>query len=97
MEKRLSLVLFRAIIVLFSCVLLIFTMLSTVKLAAMNDSAAKTEKAIRELSVENDVLLAEYESSMGLDEIEQYATEVLGMQRCAPGQIIYLPLPADSD
>lgn len=45
MEKRLSLTLFRAIIVLFSCVLLVFTMLNTVKLAAMNDRAAKTEKA----------------------------------------------------
>ena len=53
MEKRLSLTLFRAIIVLFSCVLLVFTMLNTVKLAAMNDRAAKTEKAIKELSVEN--------------------------------------------
>ena len=42
MEKRLSLTLFRAIIVLFSCVLLVFTMLNTVKLAAMNDRAAKT-------------------------------------------------------
>ena len=29
MEKRLSLTLFRAIIVLFSCVLLVFTMLNT--------------------------------------------------------------------
>ena len=93
MEKRLSLTLFRAIIVLFSCVLLVFTM---VKLAAMNDRAAKTEKAIKELSVENDVLLAQYESSMGLDEIEQYATEVLGMQRCAPGQIVYLETPGDT-
>ena len=65
-------------------------------LAAMNDRAAKTEKAIKELSVENDVLLAQYESSMGLDEIEQYATEVLGMQRCAPGQIVYLEAPGDT-
>ena len=64
--------------------------------AAMNDRAAKTEKAIKELSVENDVLLAQYESSMGLDEIEQYATEVLGMQRCAPGQIVYLEAPGDT-
>lgn len=97
MEKRLSLTLFRAIIVLFSCVLLVFTMLNTVKLAAMNDRASKTEKAIKELSVENDVLLAQYESSMGLDEIEQYATDVLGMQRCAPGQIVYLETPEATD
>lgn len=54
MEKRLSLTLFRTIIVLFSCVLLVFTMLNTVKLAAMNDRAAKTEKAIKELIMQSE-------------------------------------------
>ncbi len=85
--------LFRAILILFSCVLMVFTMLCTVRLAAMNDKASASEKRIQELSAENDVLIAHYESSIGLDEIEQYATEVLGMQRCTPGQIIYLEAP----
>ena len=97
MEKSFGGLVFRSILIFFSCVLLVFSMLSTVRLAEMNDRLMETEKGIEELSVKNDVLLAQYESSMGLDEIEKYATERLGMQKSAPGQIIYLDAPESLD
>ena len=76
MEKSFGGLVFRSILIFFSCVLLVFSMLSTVRLAEMNDRLMETEKRIEELSVKNDVLLAQYESSMGLDEIEKYATNL---------------------
>ena len=97
MEKMVDGIVFRIILTVFSCVFLVFSMLCTVRLAAMNDRAAETTKQIEELSTENNILLARYESSIGLSDIEEYATEILGMQKCAPEQIVYLDTPEISD
>jgi len=84
---------FRAVGFLFSAVLLILSLLSSIKLAAVNDRAAELEKQVERIETETQILRAEYENSRSLREIERYATEVLGMQRCSPGQIIYIEQP----
>lgn len=93
--KRVSELLFRAVGFLFSAVLLVLSLLTSIKLAAVNDTAAKLETQVSQLKSENQVLRAQYENSISLEEIETYATQVLGMQRCSPGQIIYIEYPAE--
>ena len=84
---------FRAIGFCFSAALLILSLLTSIKLAAVNDTAARLEKEVARLKNENEILRAEYENSLSLEEIERYAIEELGMQRCSPNQIIYVELP----
>ena len=84
---------FRAIGFCFSAALLILSLLTSIKLAAVNDTAARLEKEVARLKNENEILRAEYENSLSLEEIERYAIEELGMQRCFPNQIIYVELP----
>lgn len=91
--KNLSEHLFRAVCVIFSVVMIVLSLLSSIELAAVNDEAAALEKELARLKTSNAVLQAEYENSISLEEIDTYATEVLGMQRCSPGQIIYVELP----
>lgn len=84
--------LFHAICFCFSALLLVMSLLGSIRLAAANDRNVRLERQIRALQEENAVLRQRYESSISLEEVERYATEVLGMQRCTPAQIIYLPL-----
>lgn len=91
--KKTSEILFRAVGLLFSAVLIILSLLCSIRLAAVNDTAAGLERQAEQLKTQNEILRAEYENSLSLEEIERYATDVLGMQRCSPGQIFYLELP----
>ncbi len=85
--------LFRAVCIFFSAVMIVFSLLASIKLAAVNDEAARLEKEAEELETENEILTARYESSVTLQEIEDYAVNKLGMQRLTPGQIYYIELP----
>ncbi len=87
--------LFRAVGFCFSAALLVLSLLCSIKLAAVNDTAARLEKEVNALQEENARLRAACETSLSLEEIERYAREELGMQRCMPGQILYLPYPAE--
>lgn len=87
--------LFRAIGFCFSAMLLVLSLLTSIKLAAVNDTAAGMERAVEKLRAENEILRAEYENSISLEEIERYAVEELGMQRCSPSQIVYIEYPGD--
>ena len=93
-EKNVCGTLFRAILILFSCVLIVCSMLCSVRVNAVNDRISSDEAQIQALSEQNDILLAKYESSISLDWVERYALEVLGMQRCTPGQIVHIELSA---
>lgn len=85
--------LFRAVCVGFSAVMILLSLLASVKLAGVNDEAARLEKEAQELKAENEILRAEYENSVSIQEIESYAVNELGMQRLMPGQIYYIELP----
>jgi len=90
--KKIYPVFFTAVVFTFSAVMLIFSLLCSIKLSAVNDSLRRTEERAAALQTENEKLLARYESKISADKLEQYATEVLGMQHCSPGQIEYLEI-----
>ena len=85
-------ILFRAICIGFSLVLLVSALLGSIRLAALNEELTGLEKSLKTLKEENRVLQARVESSLSLEELERRATEELGMQRLSPGQIIYIDL-----
>lgn len=82
--------LFRAIGFCFSAALMVLSLLTSIKLAAVNETAAQLERAVEQLKEENEIRRAAYENSVSLEEIERYAVEELGMQRCAPNQVFVL-------
>ena len=85
-------ILFRAICIGFSLMLLVSALLGSIRLAALNEELTGLEKSLKTLKEENRVLQARVESSLSLEELERRATEELGMQRLSPGQIIYIDL-----
>lgn len=95
MIKSVSEVLFRAVCLCFSAVMIVLSLLTSIQLAAVNDEAARLEREVEALKTENEILSAEYQNSLSLEEIERYATQVLGMQRQTPRQIIYIELPEE--
>ena len=88
--KKVNESLFYAIEFCFSALLLVITLLLSISLTAEGDALAELEAALEKARTENEILTAEYESTVSLEEIEKYAIEVLGMQRCDPSQIIYV-------
>ena len=90
--KQLNETLFTAVTLCFSALLLVMTLLTGIKLAAVNDAAARLEQETARLRTQNGILEADYENSLSLEEIERYAEEVLGMQRCTPEQMIYIQM-----
>lgn len=91
--KQLRETLFKAVGFCFSAVMLVLSLLSSISLADVNDTAARLEREVERLQTENEILRAKYENSVSLEEIESYASQVLGMQRCSPGQIFYIEYP----
>ncbi len=86
--KQVNEMLFRAVCLSAAAVMLVLSLLCSIKLAAVNDRAAKLEKENAALTEEIAVLSARVESSLSLAELERIAYEELGLQKCAPGQII---------
>ena len=89
---RMNGILFRAICIGLSLLLLVSALLGSIRLAALNEELTGLEKSLKTLKEENRVLQARVESSLSLEELERRATEELGMQRLSPGQIIYIDL-----
>lgn len=88
--KRISASMFLAVIFCFSAAVLVFSLLASIKLAALNDTAARLHAETAELAEENRSLTAQYEQSISIDEIERRAVEVLGMQHPTAEQIEYI-------
>ena len=65
-------------------------MLFSAELAAVNDEAARLQAQVSQLEEENRLLYVSAENSIDLESLEKYALEQLGMQRCSPGQIMYI-------
>ena len=73
---------------MFSALLLVFSLLNSISLAAASENLSKREKEKNKLEIENRCLVAECENRLSLEDIESYAEEVLSMRRCSPEQII---------
>lgn len=90
--KRVSAALFAVVVFSFSAVLLVLSLLTAIRLAALNDTALRLTAETKELREESAMLLAQYEQCVSIDEIERYAVEELGMRRCTPEQIEYIDI-----
>jgi len=86
--KHINELLFRAVCMSAAAVMLVLSLLCSIRLAAVNDREAKLLREIESLETENAVLTARVEERLSLEELERYAGEVLGLQRCTPGQIV---------
>ena len=93
MRKQMARLLFYAISLSCSALFLILSLLCGIDTTAVNERAAGLEREISALKIENEILSAQYESRMSLEELERRAIEELGMQRCDPDQISYIELP----
>lgn len=71
-------------------VLLVLMLFSRIQMTALSDSAAKLEAQIKELDAQNDKLTMEYESVFNLAQVEDYAVNVLNMQKPREDQVQYL-------
>jgi cell division protein FtsL len=76
----------------FACaaVLLVFTLMAQIQLTTASNEAARLETTLRDLKTEQAKLLINYESAFNLAEIEDYATNELGMQKPTSDQIYYI-------
>lgn len=90
--KKIYPVFFVAVVFSFSAVMLIFSLLCSIKLSALNDSVNKLSSLIAETETETEHLVAEYESILSIEELEYYAVEKLGMQHATAIQIEYLEI-----
>ncbi len=75
---------------LLSAAMLVLVLMAQVRMTALSDSAAGLENEIFALRSEQNRLLAQYETSFPLAEVERYAVEELGMQKPRPEQIVWL-------
>ena len=71
-------------------VLLTMMLLAQIRLTDISNSAAALETRINELELEKDKLTVEYETIFNLKSVEEYATNILGMQEPEDDQIFYL-------
>lgn len=92
MNREVSGTLFKAVGLIFSAVMLVLSLLTSIAITARNDSVQSLEKQVREFETENEILLAQCENSMSIEEIELYATQVLGMQHLRPEQMVYIEI-----
>lgn len=90
--KNKSLYIFTAMTSLFAVCLLVMSLMTAVKTAAVNEGAAELEKKITELRAENERLETDIQINQKLEEIEREAVEKLGMQHVKAQQIVVLEL-----
>lgn len=91
--KQINEILFRAVCLCAAALLLVISLLCSIRVTAVNDRAARLERENAALEAEIAVLAARAESRLSLEELERYAVEKLGMQRLSPGQVILIEAP----
>ena len=89
-EKRNAAIGFRLICLLFSALLAVMTLLSGIDMTAESDRIRAGREELRALEEENERLRAAAACCMSLEELEDYAVRVLGMQRCEAGQVFII-------
>ena len=75
-------------------VLVLLSLLSCVRLTALNERAAVLSRELETARAENAALSVAYEQSVSLPELARRAA-ALGMQPCTPSQIVTLPMPEE--
>ena len=70
--------------------MLVFLMLSQVRLSIANKDVLALENQIKTLQAEQDDLEIRYETAFNLTELEDYAVQELGMQKPRSDQIYYV-------
>ncbi len=93
--RQINEILFRAVCLCAAVLMLLASLLCSIRVAAVNDRAAGIERENAVLTEEIAMLTARFESRLSLDELERIAAEKLGMQRVSPGQIVMMDLPAE--
>ena len=78
---------FRLICLLFSAVLAVATLLTGIDLTAESDRITARRAELKALEEENEGLRVEAACAVSLEELEDYALHVLGMQPCESRQI----------
>lgn len=87
--KRLCEGFFALICLSFSAFLLVLFLLTRIELTEEKENCRALTREIASIEAENELLRARAEQSLSLAEIERRAL-LLGLQPCAPGQIIIL-------
>lgn len=87
MKKTTANLMFRLICLLFSAVLAVATLLTGIDLTAESDRITARRAELKALEEENEGLRAEAACAVSLEELEDYALHVLGMQPCESRQI----------
>ena len=72
--------------------LLIVSLFGEIRLGALRDETRTLEREKKMLEEKRSVLSVRLAERMNLEELERYATEVFGMQRCRPEQLAELDL-----
>ena len=85
--ERLTRLLFRAVCLGFSLLLLVLTLFSHIRLVRTQSRIAELETALARAQNERILLQVKRESSLDLAELERRAVRELGMQHPEPGQI----------
>jgi len=73
-----------------AAILLVFTLMAKIQLTTVTNETVTLENQLSDLKVAQNRLLINYEKAFNLTEIEEYATNNLGMQRPRDEQIYYL-------
>ena len=87
MKRQTANLMFRLICLLFSAVLAVATLLTGIDLTAESDRITARRAELKALEEENEGLRAETACAVSLEELEDYALHVLGMQPCESRQI----------
>ena len=87
MKRQTANLMFRLICLLFSAVLAVATLLTGIDLTAESDRITARRAELKALEEENEGLRAEAACAVSLEELEDYALHVLGMQPCESRQI----------
>ena len=87
MKRQTANLMFRLICLLFSAVLAVATLLTGIDMTAESDRITARRAELAALEEENERLRAEAACAVSLEELEDYALHVLGMQPCESRQI----------
>ena len=85
--EGLAALLFRAVCLSFSTILLVLALFSQIQIVRCESRIEKLTAAITEAENENTRLKIQAESALNLEALERIATQQLGMRHPEPGQI----------
>lgn len=80
-----------AVCAMLAALLLVSALLCEVHMQSMQNETEALEREKTELEREERILTARLAGRLDMEQIERYAEEILGMQRCRPDQIVILP------